>query len=86
MLPKFLIADNSQELPDKIFAVHTEEPQFIFEANIDNFEEEQEVHWISAEPDSEEEIDNLIAEAMEFLVNELENQETLFDDDESDEF
>ena len=26
MLPKFLIADNSQEAPDLVYVVHTEEP------------------------------------------------------------
>ena len=29
MLPKFLLADNSQVLPDKIFVVHNEQPRFI---------------------------------------------------------
>lgn len=29
MLPKFLIADNSQEAPDLVYVVHTEKPQCI---------------------------------------------------------
>ena len=46
MLPKFLLADNSQETPDTIFVVHTEEPKFIVESDIQDFWSNQEIHWL----------------------------------------
>ena len=37
MLPKFLIADNSQEAPDLVYVVHTEKPQCIIQCDMDGF-------------------------------------------------
>ena len=34
MLPKFLIADNSQEAPDLVYVVHTEKPQCIIQCDM----------------------------------------------------
>lgn len=82
MIPKFLLADNSQELPDTIFIVHTEEPKFILECDIEDFNENQSIHWLDTKPNDKEIISELIEEAEDFLERELENQEDLFDDEE----
>lgn len=82
MLPKFLLADNSQETPDTIFVVHTEEPKFIVESDIEDFWSNQEIHWLSDIPDSEDAIHQLLEEAEEYLEAEFESQENLFDEDE----
>ncbi|MCD6354036.1 MAG: hypothetical protein J7L95_00660 [Prolixibacteraceae bacterium] len=81
MLPKFLLADNSIETPDTIFVVHTETPRFIVEADIDDFWNNQVVHWIDGEP-GEELISQLVEEAEDFLEKEFENEELL--DEEND--
>lgn len=82
MLPKFLLADNSQEAPDTIYVVHTETPQFIVESDIDDFYSNQVVHWIDGEPGDEEMIADLLEAAEEFLDKEFENEERLSDEDE----
>ena len=81
MLPKFLIADNSQELPETIFVIHTEEPRCIIESDIEDFESNQTIHWIDEQPKKASLIEDLLADAEAFLNAELENQEDLFDDD-----
>lgn len=81
MLPKFLLADNSQETPDTIFVVHTEEPKFIVESDIEDFWSNQEIHWLSDPPASEEIIKQLLEEAEEYLEAEFESQENLFDEE-----
>lgn len=85
MLPRFLLADNSQESPDTIYVVHTEEPKFIVESDIEDFWSNQEIHWISEAPESPELIRSLLEEAENFLEDEFENQEDLYDDDDEDE-
>lgn len=82
MLPKFLLADNSQETPDTIFVVHTESPRFIVEADIDDFWNNQTVHWIDGEPGDEEMITEMVEAAEEFLEKEFENEMELDEDDE----
>ncbi|HKJ42653.1 MAG TPA: hypothetical protein VKA27_11205 [Sunxiuqinia sp.] len=82
MLPKFLLADNSQEAPDTIFVVHTEEPKFIVESDIEDFWSNQEVHWLSEVPESKEVINQLLEEAEEYLEAEFESQENLFEEEE----
>ena len=84
MLPKFLLADNSLETPETIFVVHTEDPRFIVEADIDDFWSNQVVHWIDAEPGDEELISKLIEEAEEFLEKEFDNEDLLDDDDDEE--
>jgi hypothetical protein len=81
MLPKFLLADNSQETPDTIFVVHTEEPKFIVESDIEDFWSNQQIHWLSEAPDSDETIKQLLEEAEEYLEAEFESQENLFDEE-----
>lgn len=85
MLPKFLLADNSLETPETIFVVHTENPRFIVEADIDDFWSNQTVHWIDAEPGDERLISQLIEEAEEFLEKEFDNEDLLDDDEDDDE-
>ena len=82
MLPRFLIADNSQETPDLIYVVHTKEPKFIVKSDVEDFWKDQEIFWISEVPASEDVINQLLEEAEEFLENELESQENLFDEEE----
>jgi len=81
MLPRFLIADNSQELPETIFVIHTDEPRFIVESDIEDFNSNQNIHWIDKQPSKTSLIDDLLADAEDFLNTELENQEDLFDDE-----
>ncbi len=85
MLPKFLLADNSQECPDTIFVLHTEEPKFIVESDIEDFWSNQKVHWFSEAPTSEEVIKALLEDAEAFLEEEFENQEALYGEEDDDE-
>ncbi|WP_423127632.1 hypothetical protein [Gaoshiqia sp. Z1-71] len=84
MLPKFLLADNSQECPDTIFVVHTEEPKFIVESDIEDFWSNQHVHWISEAPASKELIQALLEDAETFLDDEFENQDNLYAEDDGE--
>jgi hypothetical protein len=81
MLPKFLLADNSQELPDTIFVVHNEFPRFIVESDVDDFWSNQVIHWIDDQPESETTIEQLLAEAEDFMEEEFNNQEDLYDEE-----
>ena len=78
MLPKFLLADNSQVLPDRIFVIHNEQPRFIVGGDVDEFSQNQEIHWIDEEPASEKLKKELLEQAEEFLDLELEYEEELF--------
>lgn len=82
MLPKFLLADNSQEMPDSIFVVHNRYPRFIVGSDIEDFSVNQEIHWIDNEPADKDLIAQLLEEAEEFLEAELENQDKFFEDEE----
>ncbi len=82
MLPKFLIADNSQESIDVVYVVHTEKPRCIIECDLDGFYSNQRIHWIDEEPLSLDDIDTLLEEAEEFYEKELDNQEEIYDDEE----
>jgi hypothetical protein len=80
MLPRFLLADNSREMPDTIFVVHNESPRFIVESDIDDFWSNQIVYWIDDEPDNEILIEQLLSDAEDFLDDEFESQEDLYDE------
>ena len=82
MLPKFLIADNSQEAPDLVYVVHTEKPQCIIQCDMDGFYSNQKIYWIDEEPLCTDDIETLMEEAEEFFEAELENQEELYDEQE----
>jgi hypothetical protein len=77
MLPKFLLADNSQVLPDTIFIIHTEQPRFIVGCDLEGFNVDQEIHWIDEEPESKELKADLLEQAEEFMELELEYEEEL---------
>ena len=82
MLPRFLLADNSLETPDTIFVVHNESPRFIVQADIDDFESNQVIHWIDPEPGDKSLITRLVGQAEEFLEQEFENEEYLDSEEE----
>lgn len=77
MLPKFLLADNSQVLPDTIFIIHTESPKFIVGCDLEGFNVDQEIYWLDEEPESEELKTELLEQAEEFMELELEYEEEL---------
>lgn len=80
-IPEYLLADNSQDNPDRIYVVHTIEPRFIVGSYIEDFNTDQKILWISEKPESENEIADLLVAAEEFINNELDNQEDLFDEE-----
>ena len=80
MIPKFLMADNSQDNPDRLYVVHTQSPRFIVSFDIEDFDLNQEIDWFENEPD-EETAANLLDSAANFLEEELDNQEDLFDEE-----
>lgn len=82
MLPKFLIADNSQVATDLVYVVHTETPRCIIQCDLDGFYSNQRIYWIDNEPLSQDDTDTLLEEAEEFYERELENQENLYDEEE----
>ncbi|HAQ19967.1 MAG TPA: hypothetical protein DCR40_12155 [Prolixibacteraceae bacterium] len=82
MLPKFLLADNSQEMPDMLYVVHNEKPRFIVGSDIEDFDVNQTIYWIDEKPKDKDLIAQLLNEAEEFLEAELENQDSFFEDGE----
>jgi len=84
MLPKFLLADNSQDVPDMLYVVHNHAPRFIVESDIEDFSVNQQIYWIDEEPKDKDLIAQLLKESEEFLEAELENQDSFFDDEEDD--
>ena len=81
MLPRFLLADKSQEYPETIFIVHNEYPRFIVESDIDDFGANQVIHWIDDEPSNETLIEQLLNDAESFMEEEFDNQENLYDEE-----
>jgi len=84
MLPKFLLADNSQEMPDMLYVVHNETPRFIVGSDIEDFSVNQQIYWIDEAPSDKAVITQLLEEAEEFLEAELDNQDNYFEDGEDD--
>jgi hypothetical protein len=84
MLPKFLLADNSQEMPDMLYVVHNQAPRFIVGSDIEDFSLNQTIYWIDEKPLDKDLIAQLLEEAEEFLEAELENQDNYFEDGEDD--
>ena len=82
MLPKFLIADNSQEAIDLVYVVHTEKPRCIIQCDLDGFYSNQKIYWIDEEPLIQDDIDSLMEEAEDFYETELDNQEEIYDEEE----
>ncbi len=84
MLPKFLLADNSQEMPDMLYVVHNENPRFIVGSDIEDFSVNQTIYWIDEKPNDKDLIAQLLEEAEDFLEAELENQDSYFEDGEDE--
>ena len=75
MLPKFLLADNSQETPETIFVVHTEFPRFVINLVDD------EIEWFEdLQSDDTDELAEIVAglieEATAFYDREMERYES----------
>lgn len=85
MLPKFLIADNSQDAEDIVYVVHTRHPRCIIQCDLDGFYSNQQIHWIDDEPQQQDELDALLEEAEDFYETELDNQEELYDEENPEE-
>lgn len=83
MLPKFLIADNSQEASDFLYVVHTEKPRCIIQCDMDGFYSNQRIYWIDEEPLCIDDVESLLEEAEDFFEKELDNQEDLYDEEEN---
>jgi hypothetical protein len=79
MLPEFLIADNSQEAPDRLYVVHAWKPACIIECDTDDFRGHQRIHWLDEAPHPAVEIERLLEAAELFFEAELDNQEELYD-------
>ncbi|MEN9444320.1 MAG: hypothetical protein RIS47_1210 [Bacteroidota bacterium] len=84
MLPKFLIADNSQEAEDRLFVVHTQSPRCIIECAVDDFKGDQKIHWIDAKVEGKK-LAQLLEDAEGFFEDELTSQDDLYDDEFGDE-
>jgi len=80
MTPRFLMADNSQDNPDRLYIVHTEKPSFIVGFDIEDFNQNQEIQWFDGEP-NDEVVADLLVDAEEFLEAELDNQEDIFEEE-----
>ncbi|MDE5421294.1 hypothetical protein L3073_03665 [Ancylomarina sp. DW003] len=81
MLPKFLLADNSQELPDTLFIIHTKAPRCIIECDVEDFNSSQTIYWLDDEPTDKELVEDVMDEAETFYNDELESQEDLYDEE-----
>lgn len=73
-LPKFLIADNS-EYPENVYVIHTEKPRFALDVDSEEFK------WFSPEPEGDDEIQQLLQQALAFYESELDS----YEEDEDDE-
>ena len=82
MLPKFLIADNSQEALDLVYVVHTEKPRCIIQWDQHGPDRTSGRTGAAAEPLSQDDIDSLMEEAEDFYETELDNQEEVYDEEE----
>ncbi len=74
MLPKFLVADNT-DFPEAIYIVHTEYPRFVL--NLEN----DEVEWFDAlekdkEVDLDTEVKELIIQAEDFYQREVDRYQS----------
>lgn len=85
MLPKFLLATNSQQRLGYLYVVHTETPRFILEGSEEDFENDKQVYWIDEPNLPQLEIDTLIAEAEYFIDDELDCEDNLDGEDEDEE-
>lgn len=85
MLPKFMLAENNQERIGYLYVVHNEEPRFVLEGDEEDFESDCTLYWIDEPKLTEEQIDELVSEAIDFMYDEYDAQESIYRDQESDE-
>ncbi|MBT3208996.1 MAG: hypothetical protein HN704_12780 [Bacteroidetes bacterium] len=85
MLPKFLIADNSLELPETLFIIHNEEPRCIIGFDVDDFNSNRKIDWIDDKPEDDRLIEILLVKVEQYLEDELENQDMLYEQMENEE-
>lgn len=78
MLPKFLFADNSQFSTELVYIVHTEKPRCIIQCGIEDFDDDNEIHWIDKKP-SPEKAEELLDMARDFYEDILDNEDELED-------
>lgn len=78
MLPKFLFADNSQFSTELVYIVHTEKPRCIIQCGIEDFDDDNEIHWVDKEP-SPEKAEELLDMARDFYEDILDNEDELED-------
>lgn len=81
MLPKFLIGDNSQESPEFVYVVHNDNPWYIIESHISDFNYLQEITWIDEKPGDNKVLNRLLAEAKEFWLREMDTENEFNDYD-----
>lgn len=93
MLPRFLLANNTQEALEIVYIVHTTNPRCIIEGNVGDFKKTQQVHWIDPKPQNPEAVKKLLADAEKFFSREYDMGEDFddfddfdLDDDEDDDF
>ena len=82
MLPKFLLADNSQELPNTLFIVHTHTPKCIIGCDIEDFNSNQTIYWMDEQtPKDQNLLEDILEKAETFYNEELESQENLYNEE-----
>ncbi len=81
MLPKFLLGDNSQDYPEDVFVVHTQTPRCIIKSDLEDFYTDQKIFWIDNEITDKTELNDFLAQAEQFLIDELNNQEDIYYDE-----
>jgi hypothetical protein len=84
MLPKFLMADNF-EVPDKVYIVHNQYPKCVIECSIEDFNTDQEIHWIDPVLTNDKQLVEFLNEAEKYYLHEFEELEEYDDDYEDDE-
>lgn len=77
ILPTFLIADNSQETPENVYVVHTDFPRFIAQFELDDIEAEPVIFWFDETPENKDEVENFAGLAFNFLMDEMESQDSM---------
>jgi hypothetical protein len=76
MLPKFLLADNT-DYPDAVFVVHTEYPRFIM-----NLENDEVAFFDDVEEEDEAELTDEVAQLLQQAVQFYERELDRYDEEE----
>lgn len=81
MLPKFLLGDNSQEFPENVFVIHTQNPRCIIKSDLEDFNLDTKIYWIDNKITDSKKLKSFLELAEKFLIDELNNQEDIYDED-----